>query len=361
MKAKKKSVLRPSSIKTYDAGGDLSKRWFVEWYCWDENKPRRSYRGINKHRTAGDRYNAIQGLIAELTRPDPDADCFPLIIDLRAWLRAKSKSLKEKTLGTYESKLRKFEKWYEGQPMTSAQAETFLDWLIEEEGLSRTSRNHFRVFMKMGYKWMIKKGMYAYDPFENSEKVKSVSIPARPFSKAQAAHLKKEMAKRDPQLWLFCQMMYYTFIRPKELRLLIVGDILWDEWRVLIRREVSKNTKEQYVIIPEKFREEVKTNFYGENPTLFLFSNNGGVGEELIGKNSMSRRHRQILKSLRYSPAHKLYSWKHTGAKEAAVAGANIKDLQVQLRHHSLDQVDMYLRGLGVQDLSNLASVFPGL
>ena len=56
-----------------------------------------------------------------------------------------------------------------------------------------------------------------------------------------------------------------------------------------------------------------------------------------------------------------LYSWKHTGAVMAVKAGIHIKQLQIQLRHHSLDQVDQYLRDLGVSDLSDLARSFPGI
>ncbi|MDW3649885.1 MAG: hypothetical protein R8P61_22625 [Bacteroidia bacterium] len=76
----------------------------------------------------------------------------------------------------------------------------------------------------------------------------------------------------------------------------------------------------------------------------------------------MNRRHQEILKNLRFdTKRHKLYSWKHTGAVSAVKAGVPIKMLQIQLRHHSLDQVNQYLRKMGVHDLGRLAEMFPGI
>ena len=40
-------------------------------------------------------------------------------------------------------------------------------------------------------------------------------------------------------------------------------------------------------------------------------------------------------------------------------AGVSVKELQMQLRHHSLDQVNAYLRQMGVMDMDNLVDRFP--
>ena len=40
-------------------------------------------------------------------------------------------------------------------------------------------------------------------------------------------------------------------------------------------------------------------------------------------------------------------------------AGVSAKELQMQLRHHSLDQVNAYLRQMGVMDMDNLVDRFP--
>jgi integrase len=74
----------------------------------------------------------------------------------------------------------------------------------------------------------------------------------------------------------------------------------------------------------------------------------------------MYRAHARILKDLRFGKGYTLYSWKHTGAIAVAKSGrVGVKELQIQLRHHSLDQTDQYLRQMGVQDLGRLQAHFP--
>ena len=56
----------------------------------------------------------------------------------------------------------------------------------------------------------------------------------------------------------------------------------------------------------------------------------------------MTNRHCAILKLLNFGKGYQMYSWKHTGAVAAVKAGIGVKELQIQLRHHSLDETDKY-------------------
>lgn len=80
----------------------------------------------------------------------------------------------------------------------------------------------------------------------------------------------------------------------------------------------------------------------------------------MYGSGTMYRRHVRALAACGLNnQGYTLYSWKHTGAVAAAKSNIPIKQLQLQLRHHSLDQVDQYLRQMGVSDLREIAADFP--
>lgn len=360
MAVKKKFVPKKSSIRIYDAGGDLSKRWFIEWRD-NHLKPVRSYKGINSHITAAGRASAIDRLINEVTEIDLDSDYPTLIRHIREYIRQKEKHLREKSHQTYLSRLNIFADWYDGRYMDHKSAESFLDFISAELGNSKTTRNDYRTWLKSVWKWMVKREYYSSNPWDDTEKVKTTTQPARAFSVAQIAHLRTIMTRHQPDLWLFCKFIYYTLIRPGEIRHMVVGDLLFDENKILVRSEVSKNGKEEMVVMPRAFVKDLESTYLGADPTLYLFTADGCPGENIIGKNTMSTRHRTLLKSLGYSSQHKLYSWKHTGAKQAVKAGVGLKELQLQLRHHSLDQVDQYLRSLGVDDMKNLSEKYPGI
>lgn len=58
----------------------------------------------------------------------------------------------------------------------------------------------------------------------------------------------------------------------------------------------------------------------------------------------------RIVEKLKMKKNFTLYSWKHTGVVNAYHAGIDIKSIQMQCRHHSIQQTDTYLKSLGFTD-----------
>ena len=158
-------------------------------------------------------------------------------------------------------------------------------------------------------------------------------------------------------LWIACLLQYYCFIRPNELRQLKVEFVNLHATYIEIPGLVSKNRKTQRVAIPNGLLSEL--NFLMQcEPEHFIF---GGPGPESPGRDYLSKAHRRVLKALNIKGRYGFYSWKHTGAVKAYKAGINMKDLQLQLRHHSLDMVNEYLKNLGVMDSDRIKNQFPAI
>ena len=132
-----------------------------------------------------------------------------------------------------------------------------------------------------------------------------------------------------------------------------------EENKIMMRAEISKNKKTQYIAIPSAFLSSLDF-VYDLRPIDYIFQSPLDPTKP-IGVNTMTRKHRVILKELGFTTEYKLYSWKHTGAVRAVENGVNLKELQMQLRHHSLDQVNEYLRQMGVTHMGNLKDKFPAL
>ena len=58
----------------------------------------------------------------------------------------------------------------------------------------------------------------------------------------------------------------------------------------------------------------------------------------------MTRTHKTFLKRLGFDDQHTLYSWKHTGVVQAYLAGVDIKSIQRQCRHSSIEMTRRYAR-----------------
>lgn len=184
------------------------------------------------------------------------------------------------------------------------------------------------------------------------------STPARYFQRHQINRLKTAILEADPELWLYIQFIYYCALRPNgEVRRLKADDIMLEAGQIRVRGEIAKNKKTQYVKIPAAFLQELQ--FVRRlDPDAWLFPSRQDISKP-IGYNTMTTRHRKFLRELGFGPEYKLYSWKHTGAVEAIRAGVHPKELQIHLRHATLEETDGYLRQLGVGDFSNLGEIMP--
>jgi integrase len=318
---------------------DLSKRWFVQYYSAGERI--RIYKGINIHTTHAERMKAARRLIDHLatTLPRPVSD---LEQKVSLYIAAQRSRWRLSTLQAYQTVSKKFFSHLDNRRLTVGEVEAFFHHLASTRHPS--TFNRYRIFLKR-----LLEAQHLYGLFENIPQLTAQSTPARYFQRHQIHRLRDHFLREDPQLWRFVCFIYYCFIRPRELRELRAGDVELDEQRIFIRAEISKNKKSQYVTIPDDFLPGLQW-IYELPPAQLLFHARRSITQP-IGRNTMTNRHREHLKNLRFGPGYQLYSWKHTGAVNAIKNGVGVKELQIQLRHHSLDETDKYLRQLGVGDL----------
>jgi integrase len=344
--SEEKKVLLPE-IKAYKASGDLSKKWFV--YYYEGTKRIRVYGNVNQYKTVKSREAALQKLMAD-TRAQLRRKVTRAEAAVMDWIEARRLQWSFFTYQEYKSVARLFFEFVGGRELTQDIVVAFFDQARQTK--KAATFNKYRSYLK---KFLDNTG-FSFS-FDRIEKAKGESTPARYFQRHQARQLLSEIDQYDGELALFIRFIYYCFIRPKELRLLRVGDVLLEEEQIRIPGAISKNNKTQFVVIPSAFL-PVLNDLYARPPGALIFPGHRDPSKPL-GKNTMNTRHRDFLKKLGFGTGYSIYSWKHTGAVAAAKAGISIKELQLQLRHHSLDETDKYLRQMGVKDLSRLQADFP--
>lgn len=326
---------------------DLSKTWFVH-YKNDAGKRVRVYGKINRETTFEARMQAAEKLAEEIQStlkaeppPLPKLSLYEqaiAYIDEQSW--------RQKSRQTYVTVVRRFIAHLGTNPPSAELAKSF--FMEIKRTKNPTTYNKYLQKLRLVLNGVEKGGI-----MEGIGAIRENRQPARYFQKHQINRLTLAIQERDPELFMFVKFIYYCFIRPKELRMLCVDSLLLDSNQIFIPGAVSKNKKSEYVAIPEAFRADLEQ--YRElPPSQLLFP---------VAENNMYNRHLRILKALGFDTkkGYCLYSWKHTGAINAVKNGVGVKELQIQLRHHSLDQVNEYLRQMGVWDLKNLQANFPAI
>jgi integrase len=228
----------------------------------------------------------------------------------------------------------------------------YSDYLLIDRKLGAKTRNNYFSYLRSIFTVLEHREYIDKNPFIGiSDLPVTPGGTHKPFSDQQIKILKKELPKRDPELWSFVQFIFYCFLRPAEIAKLQIGFIEWTNDTIFIPGKISKNRKDGRVHIPaalKKILKGMKLQTCPENH--FIFSKIHSPGENPILDNEMTKRHREILNALDFSPEHTLYSWKHTGnVRLYHVSNKDVILIMKQNRHHSLDMTYNYLRSLGLE------------
>lgn len=374
--------------KLNDKGGDLSKAWYVEYsYRVGDKVYRRREsnglcRGTRKERLA------VAGLLIRrftkiledgtyLSNPNafepvrendlykPEAKRFHAqekALKMRniipKYMKSIKASLKQSSIRTYQGEMNIFQDWVETKLDDKCSADItredllpFFDYLVMPKkdggrGLCHKTVSKYLQRLKEFYDWMNERGYCEHQPVTNiKNRGKHVDCAPAPFEKDERLRLKNAIATRDPWLWLACELIYQCAIRPGEIRLIQIKDILLNRKVISIRSSVAKNKKTQTVGIPDNIIEQMQhLGVFSYEPDLYLFGSRWVPNVKPIGTTTLRQRFLVYKRELGISDDRKLYSWKHTGAIVAVDNGMDVMELKDHMRHESVATTMQYMK-----------------
>lgn len=362
MNTREKKFFVPE-IKTYDY--DLSQRWRVEWYEPYKNglisKRIVKYGNINQGTTVQQRMRYADELLKSLNLSSPVKIQKNILEEA---IEINTVNWRPKTVSAYKTVSDAYKEYLKSrypEKSTTYDIQSFLLHLHQGKGKKKVNSNtitKYRNTLYTLYEKAILAGLIEHNPVQKVTGFQRDPKSLQFFSDSQIEKFKQ--IEVNPQLWLAIQFLFYCFIRPGEMRLLKISAINLEYNFIEIPGEISKNKKTQKVTIPKQFKRNIE--FLENYPNnYYILSKNGKPGQVPISTKWLNDEHRKVLDKLNIIGRYAFYSWKHTGVVKAVKAGINIKDLQLQLRHHSLDMVNEYLKNLGVLDSPELLNKYPTL
>ena len=281
------------------------------------------------------------------------------------------KHLQDKTYETYNSKITIFCNWLEKQGLGENDITTidtvvldkFWAFIIDEQKLSKLTVEKYWQIIRSFFNYLIDKKVLRISPVGARPKVKRVcDNSAKPINPKDLEAFKNAIRPNDPQLWLAMQFEFYCYIRPgRELRNMKFYWLNLAQGIITIPAEFAKNGKKENVVIPSHFLKTLKEEFMLQlyDAELYVFSKNAKPGRDPLGKNTLRNRFNRFRDDLGLSKQYKFYSSKHTGAMMASNNNIPIKDIQMQMRHSSLEITDKYLKRMTVLDSDALKNNYP--
>lgn len=361
----------------YDKGNDLNKRWFVAYYYrHPETKKFVIFRlWISTYlKTKQARRNKALELIQIYSTKlrsgfnpfQSEIKGYSLLIDvLRMILDIKKTSTRYRTVHTYESYYNIFVSWLELSGLKNVYVENFSfsnalafsDYLKIDKRVKNRTHNNYIQCLRTLFNNIVEREYILINPFRKVKYLPEEEGELKRFTIPELKTLKNYCIENDHQLWLICLMIYYGGLRPAEIVRLKIKDFDLVNCKIYVSGFSSKNKKNAVIMIAPDLESYLKKFELDQlDPDLFLFSNKLLPGPNQIFPTRLAERFKKVAKELNIK--RNLYDLKHTGAGTLLQEGANPKDIQLHLRHSSLEMTDIYLRRFQSQPSKDFYSKF---
>jgi len=374
--------------------GDLSKKWYLDYQVWSVKRQKlvrkRYYKGFDKFNTYETRLKYGNAKCRELNNILPTSCIEPIETKENESVEQLPKQSPKKvnfffkdlddnfkilykvgsaSYKSYSSCLNLFEQWlkkfefddYTHKHFTKKEAQMYVDYLSRQGLTGKTVKNRVAPLKSICNK-LIQREIIIDNPFNALEMPKIIQSDKNTcFSAEQIKEIKTYCQDNDKMfIWLFCQFIYYTYMRPVEISRLKMKHIDFSTSKIIVAGNISKSGKTQTIELPQALKTQLLEYVgVGYNDEHYLFTTKECPGPKKTADSAFAKLFLVIRRTLEINEKHTLYSWKHTGVVNAFKNGVNIKSVQMQCRHHSIEQTDVYLKSLGFMDNSEFAQGIP--
>lgn len=366
--------------KLYDADGRLDDRWYVFYYYrspesakFERFKIYVSQAILTKSGRRDEAHRIMKDLTAKLAAGwNPyevsEKRFASLMKCLDEVIAIKIASTRKRTAYTYRNHAKTFADWLISESkrtikvseFTQAEAVRYMDYLKVNAGYSNRTFNNHLISMKALFALIAKRNFLQANPFSEIESlpVEETSIVA--FSEKDLKCIVETLPGYNPRLWLIVQLVYYCFLRPQEIVRIRYKDIDLERRQIRLSGWQTKNTRSQVVDIPDPlYNELLKEKDYHRD--MFVFSRKLLPGYAEIAQTRIDEAWDDYRKTYNFPGDWKIYSMKHTGAGRLADANVDLRSIQLQMRHHSLEETQKYFDRFRRRPNEKLRRDFPGL
>lgn len=359
-----------------DCNGDATKRWCITFYVWhvEKNALVRKQHWISlKFKTkaqkvaeANRKIKQINALLAKgyhIGKATGTGSAAPLpkrenwtVIQAIDWVRdRKDPSIRKRSQQSFQLFRTELQRWLELNGMANLplfllrpdHLDQYLHWIRIERKVGNTTYNNYLEFIRITFNFLVKQGKIDRSPASTLQRLKQEEPTNVAFPVEVKLKLLEKYQADCPELAIFVKYIYYSFIRPKELRMLRVSNVL--DKTIFVPGYIAKNRKSEHVLIsPALERLMNSLEVRQAPPHWYLIGHDGRPSERPVSANFFTMRHLSIRQALGLPDIYTLYCWKHTGVTDTYRQTLDIEFVSRQCRHSSLDMTKKYLRGLGL-------------
>lgn len=268
---------------------------------------------------------------------------------------AQKEDIESDTLDAYMSYLRNVKKYNRQReiPITyiyqlnSEWIRDFLEHIYIDRGNTAQTRDNYLAWLRLFSTFLVE------HQYQSKKPTEGITILGKRKYKKQRTVIKNEdlirlsklLNERHKHYLLACYILYYCFIRPKEMALIKIEHISVYHKTIYIPAKNAKNDSEGVITLPKKVIELMLDLEVFKNPSgYFLFSNDFMPGAEHVeSKRFRDFWLRTVRPNLKFPAEYKFYSLKDSGItnllRDRSIDRLSVRD---QARHSSILITDLY-------------------
>ncbi len=355
---------------------ETGERWYIEYNFRDEvtgNFHRPPYRVYvsTKLKLKKERREWAKQKIAEINKElkkkrfvqkKIEKDVLTLKQGMLLVLYYKKASLRKDSYNTYKDIVNTFLKFLKQKKYTyllchkfdEKKARDFMDYAKTVCEYSNRTYNNYLKAMRTFFKELQKRKYIKDNPFADIDKLEVEETEIICFNRHELNVIKNTLPKYNQGLYLASQLLFYAYLRPKETTRLRVENIDLKNRIIRVPGKASKNKKTQTVVIPNQLYKILKDFELDKYPPHYrLISKHLMPGEKQVSPKRISEAWREYANEHKLDRRKTFYHLKHTSVGLAVENGINVRDLQLQLRHTSLETTQIY-----IEKFNNMASEY---
>ena len=365
--------------KLFDAGGILSERWYVVYFFKDPDTgkfkrfrlwiPQKILTASGRRDKAHEMIRAINKKLHQGFNPFAHAEkkYTAINVALEYALEVKRIATRKRTFHTYRYLIVSLLKWLETKKLqhmpvdnfTYYHAQEFMDYSKSVLKLANRTCNYRTSHLKTMFGVLVKREWILSNPFDKIERLGSEEPEIVSFTVDELVIMQQHLPRWNYDLYVCACLIYYCFLRPQEIMRMKVSHINIQNKSIIVPGTVSKNKKHEMIQIPNAMMpvlQKLDLNFPGD---FFIFTRHLQRGAKEAAPTRMAEYWRKFADL--FGIKKNIYSLKHTGVGMAIESGINLRDLQLQLRHYSLEMTQVYLDKFKRRPSEKLATNFPDL
>ena len=350
----------------------VGKRWYIVFYCYNPEKEslqrcrisvppikkiaeRRSYAKdmeieINERLKKG--YNPFMSLNNPKEYGLFDDACGSYLKYLYKMME--DGLMRVKTYNGYLSFMNRFRAWNVEQhkpvvymyQFKKDAINSFLDYLWMDAGKSARTRDNYLGWFRSFASFLMEKNYISEDPTANITMVqgkKKYQKNRTTIPKECMLLLKDYLMEYDRHFLLGCYILYYCFIRPKEMTFIKLKDISVKNGTIYISSDVSKNGKSSIVTLPDcVLNLMLELGVLNCPSDWYLFSDNFLPGNRYRSSKQFTDAWTKVRNHFSWPDEYKFYSLKDTGITDMIRDNTDLLAVRDQARHHSLEMTNLY-------------------